>query len=253
MVFAGGTVVIAILGLAVAGMPFMTAAGIATSVIVALMVLASVTLLPAFLGLAGPRISRSLWRRSVPGSAAAVTRWERWGRHVAARPWPYAIGVTVLLLVLTAPVLGSRLGFPDDGTAPFSTTQRRAYDLVAKGFGPGLNGPLLIAVDVAGDVPVVDRLAAAVADAEGIAAVAPPEVDVAAGVATIVALPATAPWAAARCGAREPLLGRGPATAPRPPMGTSGSPPLRGRSRTMWLCAGQAVASRGRQPGRRCR
>ncbi|MDG2113525.1 MAG: MMPL family transporter, partial [Actinomycetota bacterium] len=153
VIFAGGTVVIAILGLAVAGIGFMTAAGVAISVIVLIMVAASVTLLPAFLGLAGHwinrlgihRSQRSSGRHGPSGSTGAG--WERWGRHVSAHAWPYAIGVTVALLALTAPVLSLRLGFPDDGSLPDSRSERRAYDLVAEGFGPGVNGPLIIAID----------------------------------------------------------------------------------------------------------
>ncbi len=192
VIFAGGTVVIAILGLAVAGVPFMTAAGVAISVIVLIMVVASVTLLPAFLGVVGPWIDRlGIHRRHRTGVVGAG--WTRWGRHVADHAWSYAIGVTALLLALTAPVLSLNLGFPDDGTQPESQTQRRAYDLVADGFGPGINGPLVIAVDISNDASVVAPLAVAVAADPGIASVAEPQVDVAAGVATMVATPTTAP------------------------------------------------------------
>ncbi|HSM44837.1 MAG TPA: MMPL family transporter, partial [Acidimicrobiia bacterium] len=155
VIFAGGTVVIAILGLAVAGLPFMTAAGVATSVVVGIMVIGSVTLLPAFLGLAGYRING--FRKKAP-SAALGSGWRRWGEHVSRKAWVYAIGVTLSLLALTAPVLSLRLGFPDEGTLPETRTERRAYDLVAEGFGPGINGPLLIAVDTSGAVSVVEPL-----------------------------------------------------------------------------------------------
>lgn len=194
VIFAGGTVVIAILGLAVAGVPFMTAAGVATSVIVLIMVIASVTLLPAFLGLSGHAINRfGVHRRGANVGASVGQGWERWGRHVSSHAWPYAIGVTVVLVALAAPVLALRLGFADEGTLPESRTERRAYDLVAEGFGPGVNGPLLIAVDLGGDGNVVDALARAVAADRGVAAVAPPAIDGSAGVATIVAFPTTSP------------------------------------------------------------
>ena len=116
VVFAGGTVVVAILGLAVAGVPFVTAGGIAIAVVVAIMVLASVTLLPAFLGLAGPWINRL----GVPAAGAAATGagWRRWGAHVTRHPWAYALAGTALLLALAAPVLALRVGIPDDGTLP---------------------------------------------------------------------------------------------------------------------------------------
>ena len=196
VIFAGGTVVIAILGLAVAGVPFMTASGVATAVIVLLMVVASVTLLPAFLGLAGRRISRVRFRRhradAVSGAEDASRR-HRWGAHVTRHPWAYVAGGTALLLALAAPVLALRLGTPDEGSLPPSRTERRAYDLVAEGFGPGINGPLVIAVDISGDASNVEALRAAIAADEGIAAVAPPEVDTAAGVATLIAFPTTSP------------------------------------------------------------
>ncbi len=191
VIFAGGTVVIAILGLAVAGLPFMTAAGVATSVVVGVMVVASVTLLPAFLGLAGERLNRSRIRRSHAGEMGRG--WTRWGEHVSRNAWPYAIGVTLALIALAAPVLSLRLGFPDEGTYPETRTERRAYDLVADGFGPGMNGPLLVAVDLAASPWVVEPLAVAIADDHGVAAVAPPDIDIDAGVATLVVLPTTAP------------------------------------------------------------
>jgi RND superfamily putative drug exporter len=194
VVFAGGTVVIAILGLAVAGVPFMTAGGMAVSFIVLIMVAASVTLLPAFLGLAGHWVNRLGLRRTRARHGATVgSGWRQWGEHVSRHAWAYAIGVTVLLLALTAPVLALHVGFPDDGSLPESRTERRAYDLVAEGFGPGINGPLVVAVDISKDPAVVRPLREAIAADEGIAAVAPPEVHTDAGVATLVAFPATGP------------------------------------------------------------
>jgi RND superfamily putative drug exporter len=193
VIFAGGTVVIAILGLAVAGVPFMTAAGVATSLIVLIMVVASVTLLPAFLGLSGLWINRiGIHRRH--GHGATSAGWTRWGAHVSRHAWAYALGTTGVLLALAAPVLALQLGFPDDGTMAESRTERRAYDLVAEGFGAGVNGPLVVAVDLPGsDDAAVAPLAAAIAADDGVVAVAPPEIDRAAGIATIVAFPATAP------------------------------------------------------------
>ena len=191
VIFAGGTVVIAILGLAVAGLPFMTAAGVATSVVVGIMVVASVTLLPAFLGLAGERLNRTRFRRRPAGEMGRG--WTRWGEHVSRNAWPYAVGVTLALIALTAPVLSLRLGFPDEGTYPETRTERRAYDLVAQGFGPGINGPLLVAVDLADDASVLEPLVMAIADDHGVAAVTPPDVDSDAGVATLVVFPTTAP------------------------------------------------------------
>jgi RND superfamily putative drug exporter len=179
VIFAGGTVVIAILGLIVAGIPFLTAAGVGISIVVLIMVLASITLLPALLALAGPRIGG---RR-----AAGGIRWQRWGDNVSRHAVTYAVGATALLLVLAAPALDLRLGSPDEGNLPTTRTERRAYDLVARGFGPGINGPLVL-VASAGEA---QRVRAAVAADPGIAAVALPEVR--GDVATLLAYPTTAP------------------------------------------------------------
>ncbi|MGK0274167.1 MAG: RND superfamily putative drug exporter [Ilumatobacter sp.] len=195
VIFAGGTVMIAILGLAIAGVPFMTAAGVATSVVVFIMVLASVTLLPAFLGLSGPWINRlGIYRKKADTAAPTVgAGWLRWGRHVSKNAWGYAVGVTVLLLALASPVLGMELGTADDGTKSQDRTERRAYDLVADGFGAGINGPLIIAIDISADQTVVEPLADAVSADEGIASVAPASVNTDAGVATLMAFPTTSP------------------------------------------------------------
>jgi RND superfamily putative drug exporter len=190
VVFAGGIVVVSVFGLAVAGVPFMTGGGIALAVVVAIMVAVSVTLLPAFLGLSGHAINRFGLRGRGAGDGAA---WSRWVRHVTRHPWVYAIGVTALLLALAAPILGLRVGIPDDGALPTSRTERQAYDLVAGAFGPGHNGPLVIAVDTGADPTVLAPLAEAIGRDPGIAAVSPPRMSTAPGIASLVAFPTTGP------------------------------------------------------------
>ncbi|MEU7296746.1 MMPL family transporter [Streptomyces exfoliatus] len=236
VVFAGGTVVVSILGMAVANVPFMTVGGLAVSIVVLTMVLASVTLLPAFLGAAGPRLARAgrigralqtrklgrLARRRDPAAGAAHDAgWRRWIGHVGRHPVPYAVGATGLLLTATLPVLGLRVGLPDDGSLPHSRTERRAYDLVAEGFGPGTNGPLVIAADPIGDPGVVDRLVTTVAADPGIASVAPTHIDRATGIATLVVFPTTSPQdkatadtiARLRTDVLPTAIGHGPARA----------------------------------------
>ena len=194
VVVAGGTVVIAILGLAVSGVPFLTAGGIAVSVVVLIMVLASVSLLPAFLGLAGHWINRlGLPGRRTPDGARAARRWERWGTHVSAHAAVYAVGTTALLLALAAPLLALRVGTPDDGSLPQHRTERQAYDLVTRGFGPGANGPLVVALDTSRDPSVVEPVAAALRADAGVARVDVLAPDVAAGVATLLVVPTTGP------------------------------------------------------------
>ncbi|WP_329341206.1 MMPL family transporter [Streptomyces sp. NBC_01352] len=236
VVFAGGTVVVSILGLAVANVPFMTVGGVAVSIVVLTMVLASVTLLPAFLGAAGPRLARAgrigralqtrkparlARRRDSAAGAAPAAGWRRWIGHVSRHPVPYAIGAAGLLLTATLPVLGLRVGLPDDGSLPHSRTERRAYDLVAEGFGPGTNGPLVIAADPARDPGVLDRLVGAVAADPGIASVAPTHIDRTTGIATLVVFPTTSPQdkatadtiARLRTDVLPTAIGHGPARA----------------------------------------
>jgi RND superfamily putative drug exporter len=242
VVFAGGTVVVSILGMAVANVPFMTVGGLAVSIVVLIMVVASVTLLPAFLGAAGSRLARVGWfgraprvgrlgrlirpgrlgrRRVTAASAVPASGWRRWIGHVNRHPVPYAVGAAGLLLSATLPVLGLRVGLPDDGSLPEGRTERRAYDLVAEGFGPGTNGPVIIAVDVRGDPGVLDRLVGAVAADPGIASVAPALVDQATGIATLMVFPTTGPQerdtadtvARLRADVLPTVVGRGPARA----------------------------------------
>ncbi|MEO5633907.1 MMPL family transporter [Gaiella sp.] len=220
VVFAGGTVVVAILGLAVAGVPAMTAAGMAVALVVLIMVLASITLLPALLRLAGHRINGIRRRPDArPKGEKAERRWERWGLHVCRHPWPYLVGVGGVLVALTVPVLGLQVGMPDDGSLPGSRTERRAYDLAAQAFGPGFNGPLLVAVDASRTPSVVGPLRDAIAADHGVAAIAP--IERYAGVATLVVFPTTGPQDAATSATMRRLrenvlprvLGDGPAVA----------------------------------------
>jgi putative drug exporter of the RND superfamily len=200
VVFAGGTVVVAILGLAFAGLPFVSAGGVGISAVVLVMVLAAITLLPALLGLAGHRLqARGLLGRRGHGHGhghgadAAVLRWSRWGAHVSRHAAAYAVAGTMLLLALAAPVLALRLGLPDQGSYPQARTERRAYDLVAEGFGPGATGPMVVAVDVSRDRSVVEPLVSALAADPGIASAAAAPMDATSDVAVIIAQPTTTP------------------------------------------------------------
>ena len=152
VLFAGCTVVIAICGLAISGIPYVAKLGYMAALVVAVMMLAAITLLPAVIGLVGKNIDR--WR--VPslihhrdGAGARSGRVDLGALGHDGRPSRVALrrslGVTILL-VLAWPVLSMRLGESDDGNLPTSTTQRQAYDLIAQGFGPGTNGPLLVVV-----------------------------------------------------------------------------------------------------------
>ncbi|TDD72152.1 MMPL family transporter [Actinomadura darangshiensis] len=175
VVFAGLTVIVALAGLAVVGIPFLTVMGLAAALTVLMAVGAAVTLLPALFGLAGERL------RPKPGSPATRPRPAgagglRWARLVTRRP---LITIPVVLLALGAmalPALRLNLAMPDNGTADPASTQRKAYDLISDAFGPGNNGRLLVLVHTRGDDPV--RAAAqigAALDLPGVASVSDPE------------------------------------------------------------------------------
>jgi RND superfamily putative drug exporter len=190
---AGAIVVVAISGLMAVGIPFVGRMGLAAGVVVAATAVAAVTVMPALLGMAGRRV---LGRRERRAGAAAPRRGgglaERWARRVAARPVVSALAGVAILLALAAPVLGLRLGQPDDGTKPTSTTQRVAYDRLAEGFGPGFNGPLVIAVALPRD-EVLQRLQAGAKAAPGVATVTRPVVNAAGDAATLTVIPRTSP------------------------------------------------------------
>ena len=126
VIIAGGTVVIAILGLAISGIPVVTLMGMGAALVVAVMVLATITLLPALLGFAGQSIDRFRVFRTRTERADTVSVWSRWGATVARRPWPYLVASLAFLLLLAAPLLSIRFGQTDAGTAAESSTQRQA-------------------------------------------------------------------------------------------------------------------------------
>jgi RND superfamily putative drug exporter len=155
VVIAGATVVVAISGLMLTGLTYMYGVALASSLAVLVVALASITLLPALLSYLGPKVDR--WRipflgRALRTEGSAEANGEspaaRWSHGVQRRPWLAAIAATALLLALAAPALGMRLGFPDAGNDPPDTMTRQAYDLNTEGFGPGTNGPLVIAADL---------------------------------------------------------------------------------------------------------
>jgi RND superfamily putative drug exporter len=147
VLFAGSTVCIALLGILVLGVSFLNGLAVASALTVVFTVLAAVTLLPALLGVFGMRVlSRRQRRRLASGAPApgAAGMWARWASTVERRPAILAVAAAAVMLVLAIPVLSLRLGSSDQGNDPSSTTTRQAYDLLAGGFGPGFNGPLLL-------------------------------------------------------------------------------------------------------------
>ena len=146
VLFAGGTVIIALLSLAIAGIPLVTTLGYTSAIVVFVAVVAAVTLMPALLGLLGPRVNAL----RLPGMKThhddRPHGWQRWARMVADHPWPALVAGVVILVVLALPLRTLHLGQTNVGALPTDTQARQAYDGMAKGFGAGSNGPLLVAV-----------------------------------------------------------------------------------------------------------
>jgi RND superfamily putative drug exporter len=175
VLFAGTTVVISVLGLSLVGVAFIRGMAIAASLAVLIVMLASVTLLPAILGFVGRNIDKFSVRRRKKAVDPEQTFWARWSRVLQKRPLPWAVGGLVLLLVLAAPFISMRLGVADNGNDPTKMTTRRAYDLLSQGFGPGFNGPLILASNVQSpaDIAAMGRLGEEIAKDPGVANVSP--------------------------------------------------------------------------------
>ncbi|WIM96414.1 MMPL family transporter [Actinoplanes oblitus] len=153
IVFAAGTVIIAVCGLALSGVSFVGWLGYSAAIVVAVSLGSAITLTPALLGWLGPRVNRLSLPSRRRGTAADPeeldnTVWARLALRVARRPLVTALAATAVLLALSAPVLGLRLGQMDAGRLPASTESRRSYDALAEGFGPGANGPLRVVVEM---------------------------------------------------------------------------------------------------------
>ncbi|MGI5192968.1 MMPL family transporter [Streptomyces sp. CA-288835] len=214
VLFAGGTVLVAMTALALTGLGFLTSIGLSTSLVVLFAVATALTLLPALLALLGDRVHKGR-RRSFrtrraknpdnPENPHSVknpenTAWWRFAHRVSGRPWPYLLAASAALVALALPALRMETGFPDAGNDATSTTHRRAYDLLAEGFGPGFNAPLLIVADLRSpgvDAEGIPELSRRLADDPGIASVGEPQISAAEDTAVLPTLPTTAPADAA--------------------------------------------------------
>lgn len=205
--FAGGTVVVALLGLSATGIAIVASLGLAAAVVVGVTVAAAITLLPALLGFAGERIDR--FALHLPGSPREAAgdvdvdhrTWDRWAQRVVSRPWPHLLGGAAALLLLAVPVPTLQLGQPDAGNEPSSSTQRQAYDLLERGFGPGFNGPLVVVLSLPAEggpagpanAAFVASASAAIAADPTVAAVGPAIPSATGETAVLTAIPRTAP------------------------------------------------------------
>ncbi|MEV4267002.1 MMPL family transporter [Kribbella sp. NPDC049584] len=195
VLFAGCTVVIALLGLLALGLGSLQGVALGVTLTVLMTMLAAVTLLPALLTLFGKRIERSVRKHAAKQRRTPGEGWRKLAGMVQRGPWvPLLLGV-VALVALSLPALNMRLGFADAGTDDPAKTSRKAYDLLADGFGPGFNGPLVVVSE--GDRTAAQLLGQTLAADPGIAAVTPPQLTPDGKVATVLAFPKSAPQDAA--------------------------------------------------------
>ncbi|MFE2536722.1 MMPL family transporter [Streptomyces sp. NPDC059371] len=182
VVFAGLTVVIALVGLSVVNIPMLTKMGVAAAGTVAVAVLIALTMIPALLGYAGRRVQPAGQKSKLLGGGRAAKKQgkpnmgTRWASFVVRRPLAVLLLGVVGLGAAAVPAASLQLGLPDDGSQPVSTTQRRAYDLLSEGFGPGFNGPLMVVVDAkASDAPktVFSTVHDEIKDLKGVVSVSP--------------------------------------------------------------------------------
>ncbi|MFJ3704925.1 MULTISPECIES: MMPL family transporter [unclassified Streptomyces] len=199
VVFAGLTVVIALVGLAVVNIPMLSKMGFAAAGTVAIAVLIALTLVPAMLGFAGKRVMGRKARKAAEAEnkpEAKPNMGTRWARFVLRRPvWVLLVGV-LGLGAIAVPAASLEMGLPDDGAQPKSTTQRQAYDMLSDGFGPGFNGPLLVVVDTKGasdGKSAVDRVSQEIEGIGHVAAVTPAAFNKAGDAATITVIPQDRP------------------------------------------------------------
>jgi RND superfamily putative drug exporter len=174
VLFAGTTVIIALMGMFLLNITFLYGVAVAAALSVLLTMIAALTLLPALLTWVGHRVNK--WK--IPGLSAGRntmredTKWYAWSRWIQKRPWIAAIVSGGVLLLLCVPTLSLRLGVNDAGTNPKGQTTREAYDLLAEGFGPGFNGPLtMVGSAEAGKTEGIETLCKDLKDEEGVASV----------------------------------------------------------------------------------
>lgn len=195
VIFAGLVVALAFMGLFVMGLPFVAMLGSAGAIVVVLAVVVAITITPAALSLVGHRIDslKVPFLHQTEG-IDETSIWFRLSRAIQARPSLYAAGSVAVLLSLSVPILSMDLGFTDAGNGAADLQSRRSYDLLAKGFGPGFNGPLVIVADFAeGGQDTLPAVQEAVAAAPGVARVFPPVMNPAGDTAVIMVMPTTKP------------------------------------------------------------
>ena len=200
VLFAGGTVVIAICSLGLAGIPIVTAMGFTAAVAVVVAILAALTLLPAVLAILGPRVDALrvpfLRKRGQHAADHGETGWARFAARVARRPWVSIVVALAILIPLIIPTFSLVLGQEDVGAGPKDEQQTQAYDMLSDGFGEGVNGPMLVSVELPGastDEQTLQKLVTDMGKDGDVAAVTPPQVNEQKTAAIITVIPKTGP------------------------------------------------------------
>jgi RND superfamily putative drug exporter len=199
VLFAGSTVIIALLGMLVLGVSFLDGLAVASAIAVMFTMLAALTALPALLSRIGGHIGRRRRVRPATPSDEGAGFWARWARFIRRHPWPAAIAGLAIMLVIATPALSMRMGLGDAGNDPAGTTTRKAYDLLAEGFGQGFNGPLQVVAQLPhpNDGAALGNLTTALRETSGIASVSPPQVSPGGRTVVYQAFPRSAPQARA--------------------------------------------------------
>jgi putative drug exporter of the RND superfamily len=200
VLFAGITVCLALVGLALVGITYVATLGFSAALYVAVAILAALTLIPALLGLAGPRINALRVHRRDEGDGTGTFS-ERWATTVSAHPLPFAAAGLLVLVLLALPALRIDLAFPSAADDPPGQTQRIAYDSMAEGFGVGINGPLLVVLtlpkpasaDVAAELSTTVNLVEAITKTPGVARALGPIPNADGTAAIITVTPTTGP------------------------------------------------------------
>jgi RND superfamily putative drug exporter len=210
VLIAGGTVIVSMLGLFILGLDYMNGVALSASLAVLVVMSAAITLLPALLGFAGARVDRLrlplLGRRAVRATDDGELA-SRWSRTMQRRPWTAIAAGTAVLVLLSAPVVGLRLGFPDAGNGSPDNSTRVAYDLTAEGFGKGANGPLTLAVELP-NLQARDDLRSAlgaIRQLPGVASVSEPRINAGGNAAIASITPTTSPQSEATANLVEQL------------------------------------------------
>ena len=197
VLFAGGTVVVSLLGLFVVGLPYITGAALGAIFAVLLVMASALTLLPALLGVLGPRIDRLSVRRRRRATVREGTWAWRWSQTVQRRPATMALAATTALVALALPLFAIRVGYGDAGNDAKTTQTRQAYDLLAGSFGAGTVGPLVVAAALPAPAAAAElsTVTAQIARDPDVAAVTPVQLDSAGDAGTFTVIPRSAPQA----------------------------------------------------------